>query len=125
MIRAMSVVVAVPTSSANAPQLGSLPAAGVGSHPGLVEERTRDSFGTIGAASLNTNRKMAASPTMLLQPQTRMTHSVGLSNASKTLNFLDFLREAAGGPETVGARASTCSRSEGVSAPAGLPAETS
>src|ERR1051326_4255810 len=41
----------------------------------------------MGAASLKMNRKMAASPTMLLQPHMRMMSSIGFSSASRMLNF--------------------------------------
>ena len=44
----------------------------------------------MGAASLKMKRKIATIPTMLLQPQRRMSHSVGFSSASKRLNV--FLR---------------------------------
>ena len=44
--------------------------------------------GSMGAASLKMNTKMAAMPMILLQPQAWMSHSVGFSTASTRLNFL-------------------------------------
>src|SRR5262249_10300883 len=92
MMRAMKVVTNVPTINATAPQLGSLPGGGLGIQRELVKKRTQSSVGTIGAASLKINPKMAAMPMMLLQPLSRMSHSVGFSIASKKLNlFRDFV----------------------------------
>src|SRR5438093_9067741 len=88
MTRQMSVVLNVPTISASAPKAGALPSPGFGIHRGLVKNSIQLSFGTIGAASLKMNRKMAPSPMMLLQPHSLMSHSVGFSVASKKLNFL-------------------------------------
>lgn len=85
MARPMKVVVKVPTSRARAPKLGSLPGAGFGIQRGLVKKWIQSSFGTIGAASLKMNRKIAPIPMMLLHPQTRIIHSIGFSKASSRL----------------------------------------
>ena len=60
-----------------------LPGAGLGIQRGLVKKCTQSSFGTIGAASLKMKRKIATMPMIELQPQTRMSHSIGFSRASK------------------------------------------
>src|SRR6185436_3421164 len=87
MMRAMKVVANVPTIKARAPKLAALPSPGAGIHRELVKNCHQSSFRTMGPASLKMNRKMAAMPMMLLQPQRRMIHSVGFSVASKKLNF--------------------------------------
>ena len=69
-------VVKVPARSASAPKLGSLPAAGFGIQRALVKKCHQSSRGTIGAASLKMNTKMAAIPTILLQPQARIATSI-------------------------------------------------
>src|ERR1043166_169357 len=87
MMSAMKVVVKVPTIRASAPKLGGLFPAGLGIQRGLVKKCTQSSFGTIGAASLKIKRKMATIATMLLQPQTRISHSIGFSNKSRMRNL--------------------------------------
>ncbi|MEW6160149.1 MAG: hypothetical protein AB1813_22180 [Verrucomicrobiota bacterium] len=44
----------------------------------------------MGNASLKMKRKMAIIPIMLLQPHSRMNHSIGFSNASKRRSFFPF-----------------------------------
>src|SRR5712692_10367147 len=94
MINARNVVVKVPTRRARAPKLASLPVPGLGIHLELVKKWIQSSRGTIGAASLKIKRKMATMAMMLLQPQTRMSHSMGLSSKSRKRNFLRAAMEA-------------------------------
>src|SRR6185295_9343060 len=94
----MNVTLKVPTNRASAPKLGSLPGAGFGIQRGLVKKCTQLSFGTIGAASLKMNKKIAAMPMMLLQPQRRISHSVGFSIESNKLNVFRPRPAAGGGP---------------------------
>src|SRR5689334_9792429 len=94
MRSAMPVVVKVPTSKASAPKLASLPGAGLGIQRGLLKKCHQSSFGTMGAASRKMKRKIAAMPMMLLQPQRRMSHSVGFSIESKRLKRLFFGADA-------------------------------
>src|SRR5689334_13444182 len=103
MISATNVVVKVPIKSANAPKLGGLSPAGFGIQRGLVKKCHQSSFGTIGAASLKMKRKIATIAMMLLQPQSRISHSMGFSSKSTKRNF--FLAALDGGLVVIGAMA--------------------